>query len=73
MICSEREAVAAFCGKLSPHVRHDRHVLSQESWEKTEGEFICPLSPDLCADDVEFVEEILRDRMMAVGASSPAC
>ena len=38
-----------------------------------EGEFICPLSPDLCADDVEFVEEILRDRMMAVGASSPAC
>ncbi len=28
------EVVAAFCGKLSPHVRHDRHVLSQESWEE---------------------------------------
>ena len=28
------EPVAAFCGKLSPHVRHVRHVLSQEGSEE---------------------------------------
>lgn len=28
------EAVAALCGKWSRHVRHDRHVLSQEGLEK---------------------------------------
>lgn len=27
----------------------------------------------LCVDDVQFVEKILRERMMVVGASSPAC
>ena len=41
------EAVAAFCGKLSFHVRHVRHVLSHESRKRREGGFICSLSPDL--------------------------
>lgn len=67
------EALAALCGKLSRHVRHDRHVLSQERWGKNWGRaYLFAESWPFWAHDVQLAEKIPRERMMAVRAPSLA-
>lgn len=67
------EAVAALCGKLSRHVRHDRHVLSQESWEKPRKSLsVYWVLTSLCSWCSVCWRDTERERMMAVGAYFPA-
>lgn len=65
------EVVVAFCDELSPRVR--RVLLSQWRCVELSRVYLFARSWCLKTEDVQFAEGILRQMMVVLGASLPAC